>query len=819
MKYDVFISYSRKDTGIVDYIEVELRKRGIVCFVDRSEIKLGDDFAEVISKAIFESEILLFVWSENSNQSLNTANEIALAIDFAKTIISFKIGKFKPDYRLAYRLVRFNRIDALTYNHQQIVELADKVAWRLGKDTQPATTPADTSATESVPEKSPLPANDFYPEMEASYKEGVRALTQFKLQKAFTLLYPLALADYRDAHIYLARITRGKTRMHKLDEQQITIVKADADNDIPLAQYFMGCYYYQTAQPAPCFELLKKAADSGLTLAYASLANCYDLGFGTEMNHDKYLEYVRRGIQAGDIESQLLHARNYLYGWTMERDTEKARLMLEELAQREDPQTLNMLGVLYRDGIGVPADREKAVSYFEQSIALGYIESYSKLAYLYGFDAQGNVTDEKRYIEILMKGAEYEVVSCLRDLAVAYNNGIGVKRNHKQALRWAEKAAQSGDVSSYHLLGCTYYYGTDGIPADESKAWQYLMQGKRRISGLCCYQLGRMCQDGFGQDGYTKKDCIPFYEEAVTLGDVTNDAAVRLYKIYSDGKLTAKNMKKAVSYLQKAADNNYPEACLLYGKLLTDLESDYCNEFKGVKYLKTAAEANNGEALYQLADLSRQGIGLPMDMEQGIAYLKRAADKGDYGPAQLALAHALSHMKQSNDWYDKDRTASLSAQQIQVERAEARAYAEKATEKGYDSGYGLGSLIYREEAEAADYRDENLNQAWFDWQSKAYGHYPDDAYVLAMMHEEGIGTPVNMAEAIRLYKADYWKGNARATLALADIYAKQKNFVQAREWLQRGADLDDPEAKENWTKLLIQKKLEQLDDRHSMNED
>ena len=132
MAHEVFISYSRKDTDLVNVIEQELKARDISCFMDRRGINLGDDFAEIISKAIFECKIMLFVWSENSNQSENTANEIALAIEFGKTIVPFKIGEFQPHYKLAYRLVRFNRIDIVAFNRDKVIELADKLAQQLG---------------------------------------------------------------------------------------------------------------------------------------------------------------------------------------------------------------------------------------------------------------------------------------------------------------------------------------------------------------------------------------------------------------------------------------------------------------------------------------------------------------------------------------------------------------------------------------------------------------------------------------------------------------------------------------------------------------
>lgn len=798
MKYDVFISYSRKDVEIIDHIENELHKYGITCFVDRSEIALGEDFAEAISKAIFESDILLFVWSENSNQSENAANEIALAIDFEKTIISFKIGKFKPHYKLAYRLVRFNRIDVLSYNQPQIIELAEKVAKRLGKRRNPAGTqepPAPREENEASG-KETAGQETIDPEMEPLYQDGIRALTQFKLSKAFDLLYPLALAEYRKAQEYLYRITRGKTRMHKLTEQQIAAVKEDADNGIALSQYIMGRYYYMNANSQFCIDYLRKAAESELPAAIGALANCYDLGFGTEKSHAKYMEYIQRAISMGDIESKLLQARNYINGWTVERDVEKGKRMLLELEELGDPQSVQNLGYIYNCNDYGQKDMPKAISYFKKAVSLGWIESYSDLAFAYGLDIYGNVIDGKRYIEELLKGADYEEVNCISNLSLAYHTGIGVKQNYRQALRWAEKGAQNGDLDSYWLLGHIYYYGNDDIPADEAKAWEWLMKGKLRISTLCCSLLGDMCYDGYGQNGYQKKDCIPFYEEAVFLGGGCDDAAIRLYNIYSEGELTEKDPEKAIRYLKKAVANSNPKACTIYGKLLTDVENSHCDEFKGVKYLKIAAEANNYEAIYTLGTLYRQGIGVPVDIETGIAHVRRAADEGNYGRAQIAMADILSHVSSSdNEWYDSEREKEFSSEQIEADRKEAIAYAKKAIENDYGYGHCIIAKIYWEMAANSNYEDETLNGEWFKHQTEAYKSSKDEAYTLALLYECGIGTPTNLDKAIELYKEDVENGNSRSTVALATLFAGNNNMKAAKEWLQKGVEMNDEEAK------------------------
>ena len=93
MEHDVFISYSRKDEELVKKIRAALTQANISYWIDKEEIKRGTSYAKAISQAVYNSKILLFIWSEHSNNSENTANEISLALEFEKNIVPFKISK------------------------------------------------------------------------------------------------------------------------------------------------------------------------------------------------------------------------------------------------------------------------------------------------------------------------------------------------------------------------------------------------------------------------------------------------------------------------------------------------------------------------------------------------------------------------------------------------------------------------------------------------------------------------------------------------------------------------------------------------------
>ena len=81
MNHDVFISYSRKDTETADRICAAFDKAGISYFIDRKGIAGGMEFPLVLADAIEQSQLFLFLASENSYQSKFTNNEVLFAFN------------------------------------------------------------------------------------------------------------------------------------------------------------------------------------------------------------------------------------------------------------------------------------------------------------------------------------------------------------------------------------------------------------------------------------------------------------------------------------------------------------------------------------------------------------------------------------------------------------------------------------------------------------------------------------------------------------------------------------------------------------------
>lgn len=81
MNYDIFISYSRKDTAVAEKICSALDTYGISYFIDRKGISGGMEFPAAIADAILNSKLMLFLGSENSYKSKFTNSEVTFAFN------------------------------------------------------------------------------------------------------------------------------------------------------------------------------------------------------------------------------------------------------------------------------------------------------------------------------------------------------------------------------------------------------------------------------------------------------------------------------------------------------------------------------------------------------------------------------------------------------------------------------------------------------------------------------------------------------------------------------------------------------------------
>ena len=108
-KYDVFISYSRKDSEFAEKVcavfDAYKKFYKFEYFFDREEIKSANEYLERISEAISECNTMFFLASKNSYSSRFCSKELLFANEYNVTIHRYCIDNSKPPKKINLLLI------------------------------------------------------------------------------------------------------------------------------------------------------------------------------------------------------------------------------------------------------------------------------------------------------------------------------------------------------------------------------------------------------------------------------------------------------------------------------------------------------------------------------------------------------------------------------------------------------------------------------------------------------------------------------------------------------------------------------------------
>ena len=165
MKYDVFISYSRKDTAVADKIVEAFRRAKITYFIDKQGIGGGFEFPVVLAEAILESRIVLFLASENSYESKFTNAELTFAFNEKprNSILPYIIdgSTMPPALRFVFASINWRTIDS----HPVDTVLVNDILTLLGRPSVAPHVPTTPKPVERI-----WKVGDYY---NVDGKEGV----------------------------------------------------------------------------------------------------------------------------------------------------------------------------------------------------------------------------------------------------------------------------------------------------------------------------------------------------------------------------------------------------------------------------------------------------------------------------------------------------------------------------------------------------------------------------------------------------------------------------------------------------------------------
>ena len=101
---DIFISYSSKDSETAQQVTMQLEQNGFKCWIAPRNIKPSELWASAISEALKQVKVMVLLFSDNANQSVQVAKELTLAVNNHLMIIPLKISDTLPTGAFEYYL-------------------------------------------------------------------------------------------------------------------------------------------------------------------------------------------------------------------------------------------------------------------------------------------------------------------------------------------------------------------------------------------------------------------------------------------------------------------------------------------------------------------------------------------------------------------------------------------------------------------------------------------------------------------------------------------------------------------------------------------
>ncbi len=304
----------------------------------------------------------------------------------------------------------------------------------------------------------------------------------------------------------------------------------------------------------------------------------------------KYSELVSQDIsEIEEFRSALIELANsgfhydeyncglgFIRSGITEQDYEVAVEWLEKAISHGSIDAMFQLGILYRDGRGVPRDITKSIELLEMSSRYGHPRAAYELARLYSAGTFIVKDNEKAYSWYL-SGADAGNSNCIYMAAHCLEKGIGTDADPEKATRMYANFVVSTMSQMF-------------VSATESL---YRRGGSREI----CNRLDTAASDGGNVRAASKKkridDPVAHFTKCLKYSGMMGAPRARLAECYLEGIGTEKDTVRAFSLFKEAADG---------------LDAD---------------------SMYQVGMMFKDGIGTEVSIPSYQYYIRMAADRGN----------------------------------------------------------------------------------------------------------------------------------------------------------------------------------------------
>lgn len=240
------------------------------------------------------------------------------------------------------------------------------------------------------------------------------------------------------------------------------------------------------------------------------------------------------------------------------------------------PTAYWLMGILHRDGIGMKQDSEEAMKYFFKAIHRNEFRAYYDLAQLFSKGSDAIKPDQNEAIRFARLGAEKDDPRA-KDWLASLDISMIQDRTHpiQSHLDSLKKRIQNNDTEAMRLLAA-YHLSAQSVSYDDIKAEELLLQ-------------------------------------AAKLGNV--EAMVDIARLYFTGSKNILPQTQASNYwILKAAMTGHKKAQYLYGNAIYYGLGMPSNQQEGLRWLQKSADQGYPQALMSLQEIKNHTQhGFPME--------------------------------------------------------------------------------------------------------------------------------------------------------------------------------------------------------------
>jgi TPR repeat protein len=414
------------------------------------------------------------------------------------------------------------------------------------------------------------------------------------------------------------------------------------------------------------------AAEAGLADAQGRLAYQYAMGHGVEPDFAAAERWFSAAAQQGGASGQFGLGMLYAGAYLGEVDYVKAAHWFEQaVADHDDIPSKYYLALLLKDGLGIPADQERALELLGEAAEKQHTDAMFRLGESYQNDVVGKknfalaetwlrragsrghikalvslarllvegtvVPDYGSAAVVLREAADLSDGLAQYYLGQFYNLGLGVHHDPTEAAAWFRKAADQGIIGAIESLGVMHATGI-GQERDLQAAFSLLSLAAEKGSASADFNIGNLYNSGLGERDVDA--AIASYRRAAERGSA--EACVSLGVSYATGDGVEQDYAAAAEWYavaeQRGNTNGTTNLAFLYIRGL-GVEQ---NQDRGIRMLETLAEADNLAAVWSLYHLFVPGTYVPANLAAAKRWLERAADMGS-GTAAREFARQVEN--------------------------------------------------------------------------------------------------------------------------------------------------------------------------------